>query len=143
MCEVVWTGGLVLRRLAGGTEGHANGHFVRGDALEGAHGRGGRIRKGGVSVFLELAPARFCGRCRIVWRSRREGAVGKVRCVGGELRVFAGTAVVLLLLRGPEVDDGLFAGAGGGARAIGQRPGEVVGCARKGGLVGTEDVYAG
>lgn len=41
------------------------------------------------------------------------------------------------------MDDGLFVGAGGGARAIGQCPGEVVGGARKGGLVGTGDVYAG
>lgn len=51
--------------------------------------------------------------------------------------------MLLLLLRGPEMDDDLFVGAGGGARAIGQRPGEVVGGARKGGLVGTGDVYAG
>lgn len=51
--------------------------------------------------------------------------------------------LLLLLLRGPEMDDGLFVWAGGGARATGRRPGEVVGSAREGGLVGTGDVYAG
>jgi hypothetical protein len=49
----------------------------------------------------------------------------------------------MLLRRWPKVNNGLFVGAGGGARAIGQRPGEVVDGTHKGGLVGTGDVYAG
>lgn len=63
--------------------------------------------------------------------------------MGRKLGVYAGAGTAVLLFRGPKVNDGLFVRAGGGARAIGRRPGEVVGSARKGGLVGTGDVYAG